>query len=496
MMTQVNPLWRNIRIYIWQCRRRHILNDLLYKSLTEHRQLVFLSFLQRSWNTPVCIRTNVVDQGAALQHGLHLSQGHVLSRLQLHQVFLTIWKHGKPCCLKSCAGERSHKRPVPASFLTNYLQAAILLDLADVSRAEPPLSILILEEIFLLPGLAPVIPHSDVGSANQDLSSRMWLVSAAVPTCKQDLDSLNHLCAQKTVSSLFEDTFLTHPPPSLSAGSHSTPVVLPLCQCCNPSLSHTPNQEAHRGMFIITIATQTCLKTPPERNAWHHWTRTYRIISRASSLLTFADGSGSAGLRQAVPLTHRAAETHVHKALRGGRQRSSTWQQDARATTQQGANLPEHQPGWMEGRQRRERQGVFQPSRLHVTEVAHTLVAQRRAVSFGELLQLVVVRQQEECFLEPVHLLHFVHHILIDAIHYFLEGEQRSNKRHQDLISTCHCWIRSHASCILFAIGVILSNLEAVWPQFPVPYFLFPVPHTWSSTGQLTWDISVPEYSV
>lgn len=41
-------------------------------------------------------------------------------------------------------------------------------------------------------------------------------------------------------------------------------------------------------------------------------------------LLTFADGSASAGLRQAVALTHRAAETHVHEALSGGRQRRST----------------------------------------------------------------------------------------------------------------------------------------------------------------------------
>lgn len=41
MMTQVNPLWRNIHIYIRQCRRRHILNDLLFKGPTEHPQLVF-----------------------------------------------------------------------------------------------------------------------------------------------------------------------------------------------------------------------------------------------------------------------------------------------------------------------------------------------------------------------------------------------------------------------------------------------------------------------
>lgn len=34
--------------------------------------------------------------------------------------------------------------------------------------------------------------------------------------------------------------------------------------------------------------------------------------------LTLADGSGPAGLCQAVTLAHRAAQAHVHEALRGG----------------------------------------------------------------------------------------------------------------------------------------------------------------------------------
>lgn len=62
-------------------------------------------------------------------------------------------------------------------------------------------------------------------------------------------------------------------------------------------------------------------------------------------MLTFADGSGATGLRQAVSLTHRAAEAHVHEALRGSWKRGSTWQQDSRATSQQRANFLEHQPG-------------------------------------------------------------------------------------------------------------------------------------------------------
>lgn len=61
--------------------------------------------------------------------------------------------------------------------------------------------------------------------------------------------------------------------------------------------------------------------------------------------LTFTDGSGTAGLRQAVPLAHGAAEAHVHEALRGSRQWSSARQQDSRATSQQRANFLKHQPG-------------------------------------------------------------------------------------------------------------------------------------------------------
>lgn len=57
----------------------------------------FISLKRR--DAPVCIHANVVDQGAALQHGLHLPQGDVLPRLQLHQVFLTVWKHSKACSL-------------------------------------------------------------------------------------------------------------------------------------------------------------------------------------------------------------------------------------------------------------------------------------------------------------------------------------------------------------------------------------------------------------
>lgn len=56
----------------------------------------------------------------------------------------------------------------------------------------------------------------------------------------------------------------------------------------------------------------------------------------------------------------------------------------------------------------------------------YTLVTQRCAVSFGELLQLVVVGQDEERSLDKVHRLHLGHHVLIDAIHDLLEvGRER-----------------------------------------------------------------------
>lgn len=47
----------------------------------------------------------------------------------------------------------------------------------------------------------------------------------------------------------------------------------------------------------------------------------------------------------------------------------------------------------------------------------YTPVTQWCAVSFGKLLQLVVVRQDEERSLNVAHLLHFGHHVLVDTVH-------------------------------------------------------------------------------
>lgn len=51
----------------------------------------------------------------------------------------------------------------------------------------------------------------------------------------------------------------------------------------------------------------------------------------------------------------------------------------------------------------------------------YTHVTERCAVSFGQLLQLVVVGQDKERPLDKVHGLHLGHHVLIDAIHDLLE---------------------------------------------------------------------------
>lgn len=61
---------------------------------------------------------------------------------------------------------------------------------------------------------------------------------------------------------------------------------------------------------------------------------------------------------------------------------------------------------------------------IKFTKFMYTHVTQRRAVSFGQLLQLVVVGQDKERPLHKVHGLHLGHHVLIDAIHDLLEVEE------------------------------------------------------------------------
>lgn len=127
---------------------------------------------------PVCIGTDVVDEGAVLQDGLHLPQRHVLAGLQLHQVLFAVlvtervdFKAGKP-------NAAALRRPPP--FLTDDLEAAVGVKLADVAGAEPPLSPLVHEKVVADFVGGFVIAHGDVGAADEDLPSGVGLVRAVV----------------------------------------------------------------------------------------------------------------------------------------------------------------------------------------------------------------------------------------------------------------------------------------------------------------------------
>lgn len=87
--------------------------------------------------------------------------------------------------------EHPHQQPTTTKnlalrpFLTDYLQAPVLVKLPDVSRAEPPLAVLIHKEVVLVFRLHLVVSHGHVGSADQNLSPRMRLVCAAITAWKK-----------------------------------------------------------------------------------------------------------------------------------------------------------------------------------------------------------------------------------------------------------------------------------------------------------------------
>lgn len=66
---------------------------------------------------------------------------------------------------------------------THYLQAAVRVDLPHVAGAEPPLTVLIHEEVLAV-AFGPVVAHGDVGPADQHLPSRVRLVFTRVATCE------------------------------------------------------------------------------------------------------------------------------------------------------------------------------------------------------------------------------------------------------------------------------------------------------------------------
>lgn len=87
-------------------------------------------------------------------------------------------------------------------FLTDDLQAAVIMDLPDVSGAEPPLAVAVHGEILLLLVFALVVSHRDIGAADQNLPSGIWPVHAVVSTLKYKtnksiLSALCFFCSKK-----------------------------------------------------------------------------------------------------------------------------------------------------------------------------------------------------------------------------------------------------------------------------------------------------------
>lgn len=70
-------------------------------------------------------------------------------------------------------------------FLTDDLEAAVVMDLSDVSGAEPPLAVPVHGEILLLLVFALVVAHRDVRAADQNLPSGMRPVRAVVATLQR-----------------------------------------------------------------------------------------------------------------------------------------------------------------------------------------------------------------------------------------------------------------------------------------------------------------------
>lgn len=79
--------------------------------------------------------------------------------------------------------QRTHPQPWVISEGTNihthYLETAVCVNLAHVSCAEPPLTLFIYKKVLVV-ALLPVVTHGNVGAADQDFPSWVWLVSAGV----------------------------------------------------------------------------------------------------------------------------------------------------------------------------------------------------------------------------------------------------------------------------------------------------------------------------
>lgn len=126
---------------------------------------------------PVCIGTDVVNEGAVLQDSFHLPQRHVFASLQLHQVLFAVFTREHVLSSK-----RETNAALPRQHLTDNLEAAVGMKLSDVPGAEPPLSSLVHEKVVAVLVLVLVIAHRYVGAADEDFSSGVGLVCAVITT--------------------------------------------------------------------------------------------------------------------------------------------------------------------------------------------------------------------------------------------------------------------------------------------------------------------------
>lgn len=132
---------------------------------------------------PVGVGTDVVYERAVLQNSLHFSERDVLACLQFHQVLLAVYKdrarvrslkRRNTCTIHACAQV--------CGCLTDDLEASVGVELPNVSGAEPPLAVLIHEEVVAVLDFVFVVTHGYVGTADQDFPPWVGLVCAVVAT--------------------------------------------------------------------------------------------------------------------------------------------------------------------------------------------------------------------------------------------------------------------------------------------------------------------------
>lgn len=152
-------------------------------------------------------------------------QDHAGSRLlPRNQVWMPLFAK----CYKMTAAKYSWRL-----IHTHYLQAAVGVDLSNVSSAEPPLTCFV-HKILLVHVLLLVVAEGDVGTANQNFSSGVRLVFAGVAAFKNPRNEPLQTSQKKTDSSMDDSESYLQPSPwdwlHSTAGEHLHGL------CCCPQL--------------------------------------------------------------------------------------------------------------------------------------------------------------------------------------------------------------------------------------------------------------------